>query len=72
MAREDNLIRRDGVVTAAPNREMYKIDLEDGHEITGYCAGRMRRHRIRIIVGDRVVVELSPYDTSKGRIVYRY
>lgn len=72
IAREDNLVRRDGVVIAAPNRELYKIDLGDGHEIMAYCSGRMRRHRIRILVGDRVSVEFSRYDVSQGRIVYRY
>jgi translation initiation factor IF-1 len=72
IAREDNLIRRDGVVTAAPNHELYKIDLGNGHEIMAYCSGRIRRHRIRILVGDRVAVEFSPYDVDQGRIVYRY
>lgn len=72
IAREDNLVRRDGIVIAAPNHELYKIDLGNGHEITAYCSGRMRRYRIRILVGDRVSVEFSPYDVSQGRIVYRY
>lgn len=72
IAREDNLIKRDGIVTAAPNRDLYKIDLGNGHEIMAYCSGRIRRYRIRILVGDRVAVEFSPYDVSQGRIVYRY
>lgn len=72
MSHEAELIRRDGVVTAAPNQQLCKIDLGDGREIMAYCSGRMRRHRIRILVGDRVTVEFSPYDTDHGRIVYRY
>lgn len=72
MAREDNLVKRDGVVTAAPNHQLYKITLGAGHEIMCYCSGRIRRNHIRILVGDRVAVELSPYDTAQGRIVYRY
>ena len=51
---------------------MYKILLDNGHETIGYTAGKMRRYRIRIAPGDRVSVELSPYDLGRGRIVYRH
>jgi translation initiation factor IF-1 len=51
---------------------MYKILLDNGHETLGYTAGKMRRHRIRILPGDRIKVELSAYDLGRGRIVYRY
>lgn len=51
---------------------MYKILLDNGHETIGYTAGKMRRYRIRIAPGDRVSVELSPYDLARGRIVYRH
>jgi translation initiation factor IF-1 len=51
---------------------MYKIALENGHETLGYTSGKMRRYRIRINPGDQVKVELSPYDLTRGRIVYRY
>ena len=51
---------------------MYKILLDNGHETLGYTSGRMRRYRIRINPGDRIKVELSPYDLTRGRIVYRY
>ena len=51
---------------------MYRIELENGHETLGYTAGRMRRYRIRIFPGDRVKIEVSPYDRDRGRIVYRY
>ena len=51
---------------------MYKIALDNGHETLAYTAGKMRRYRIRISAGDRIKVELSPYDLTRGRIVYRY
>ncbi|HEV3092136.1 MAG TPA: translation initiation factor IF-1 [Candidatus Cybelea sp.] len=50
----------------------FSVELENGHVILAHIAGRMRRHRIRILPGDRVDIELSPYDLTKGRIVYRY
>jgi translation initiation factor IF-1 len=50
---------------------MYRILLDNGHETLGYTSGKMRRYRIRILPGDRIKVELSPYDLSRGRIVYR-
>ena len=50
---------------------MYKIALDGGHETLGYTSGKMRRYRIRIVPGDRVKVELSPYDLNRGRIVFR-
>ncbi|HEY3764507.1 MAG TPA: translation initiation factor IF-1, partial [Gaiellales bacterium] len=51
---------------------LFRIELDNGHQTTGYIAGRMRRYRIRILPGDRVKVELSAYDLNRGRIVYRY
>jgi len=51
---------------------MYRVALENGHEALGYTAGKMRRHRIRILLGDRIKLELSPYDLTRGRIVYRF
>jgi translation initiation factor IF-1 len=50
----------------------YKIALDNGHETLGYTAGKMRRYRIKILLGDRIKVELSPYDLTRGRIVYRH
>ncbi len=50
----------------------FKIALDNGHETLGYTAGKMRRYRIRMLPGDRIKVELSPYDLTRGRIVYRY
>lgn len=51
---------------------MFRIDLDNGHRILGHISGRMRKHYIRILPGDRVTVELSPYDLTRGRIVYRH
>ena len=56
---------------ALPN-VMFRIDLDNGHNILGHISGKMRKHYIRILPGDRVTVELSPYDLTRGRIVYRH
>jgi translation initiation factor IF-1 len=58
------------VVETLPNT-MFKVELENGHVVTAHISGRMRKHYIRILTGDKVKVELTPYDLSKGRIVYR-
>jgi translation initiation factor IF-1 len=70
-AREEK-IDVEGEVLEAYRNGMYRILLDNGHETLGYTAGRMRRHRIRILPGDRIRVELSAYDLGRGRIVYRY
>ena len=62
----------EGEVIEALRNRMFRIQLDNGHETLGYTAGKMRRYRIRIFLGDRVKVELSPYDLTRGRIVYRY
>ena len=62
----------DGEVLESYKSGMYRIALDNGHEALGYTAGKMRRYRIRIFLGDRVRVELSPYDLDRGRIVYRF
>lgn len=59
------------VVEALPNTQ-FRVELDNGHEVLAYISGRMRRYYIRILLGDRVRVELSPYDLTRGRIVYRY
>jgi len=71
MAKEDKIVLEAEVVDALPNA-MFKVRLENGHEILAYVSGKMRQFFIRILPGDRVSVELSPYDLSKGRIVYRH
>jgi translation initiation factor IF-1 len=59
------------VVEPLPNA-MFKVELENGHEVLAHISGKMRKHFIRILPGDKVLVELSPYDLKRGRIVYRY
>jgi translation initiation factor IF-1 len=61
-----------GIVTEALKGTKFRIELDSGHEIIGYLSGKMRRYYIRLLLGDRVKVELSPYDLTQGRIVYRY
>ena len=62
----------EGEVTEALPNTMFKVELDNGHEVLAHMAGKLRRFRIRINPGDRVKVELSPYDLTRGRIVYRY
>ena len=62
----------DAVVSQALPNAMFEVELENGHKLIAYAAGRMRRYFIRITPGDRIRVELSPYDLTRGRIVYRY
>ena len=70
MAKEE-AIRVEGTVKEALPNAMFRVELEDGHEILAHVSGKMRMHFIRILPGDRVTLEISPYDLSKGRIVYR-
>ena len=72
MSSKEDKIELEGVVTESLRNGMFRIDLDNGHQTTGYIAGRMRRYRIRILPGDRVKIELSPYDLARGRIVYRF
>jgi len=66
-----DVIRMEGTVTEALPNAMFRVELENGHKVLGHMSGRMRMHYIRILPGDQVTVELSPYDLTKGRIVYR-
>lgn len=72
MAVKEEKIELEGEVMESFRSGMYKILLENGHETLGYTSGKMRRYRIRILPGDKVRVELSPYDLTRGRIVYRH
>ena len=72
IAEKEEKIEMEGEVVEALRNRMFRIQLDNGHETLGYTAGKMRRYRIRIFLGDRVKVELSPYDLTRGRIVYRY
>jgi translation initiation factor IF-1 len=71
MAKEELLEMRGQVVELLPNA-MFRVRLENDHEILGHTAGKMRKNRIRVLVGDDVLVELTPYDLTKGRITYRF
>ena len=72
MAEKEEKVELDGEVVEALRNGQFRIALDNGHETLGYTAGKMRRYRIRILPGDRIKIELSPYDLSRGRIVYRY
>lgn len=61
-----------GTVTEALKGTKFRVELDNGHEIVAYLSGKMRKYYIRILLGDRVKVELSPYDLDRGRITYRY
>jgi len=71
MAKQDGKIVVEGVVTEALPGTQFRVKLENGHEVLAYLSGRMRKYYIRILLGDHVRVEMSPYDLSLGRIVYR-
>jgi translation initiation factor IF-1 len=68
---EDNKIQVDGKIVEALPATQFKVRLDNGHEVLAYLSGRMRKYYIRILLGDRVKVEMSPYDLTRGRIVYR-
>lgn len=70
--KKDDVIQVDGVVTKVLPATMYRVKLENGHELLAHISGKMRKHFIKITTGDRVSVEISPYDLSKGRITYRH
>ena len=71
MAKEELLEFAGTVVELLPNA-MFRVKLENDHEVLGHTAGKMRKNRIRVLVGDDVLCELSPYDLTKGRITYRF
>ena len=70
MAKED-VIEMDGVVMETLPNTMFRVELENGHIVTAHISGKMRKNYIRILTGDKVRVELTPYDLTKGRITYR-
>ena len=72
MAKEEGKIQVEGTIVEALPGTQFRVKLENGHEVLAYLSGRMRKYYIRILLGDRVHVELSPYDLTRGRIVYRY
>jgi len=71
MAKEE-LIELEGVVTELLPDTRFRVTLDNGHEIIAYAAGKMRKNRIKTLAGDRVTVEMSPYDLEKGRVIFRH
>lgn len=69
--KDDKLILEGKIIEALPNTT-FRVQLENGHEVLAYLSGKMRKHYIRVLLGDSVRVELSPYDLTRGRIVYRH
>ncbi|MBR3564794.1 MAG: translation initiation factor IF-1 [Paludibacteraceae bacterium] len=69
---KQNAIEQDGTIVEALSNGMYRVELENGHQILAHISGKMRMFNIRIIPGDKVKVEMSPYDLTKGRISFRY
>jgi translation initiation factor IF-1 len=72
MAKKEEKIEVEGTVVEALPATQFRVELDNGHEVLAYLSGKMRRYYIRILRGDRVRVELSPYDLTRGRITYRY
>ncbi|MDH3943398.1 MAG: translation initiation factor IF-1 [Anaerolineae bacterium] len=72
MAKEKDKITVEGKVIEALPATQFRVELDNGHEVLAYLSGKMRRHYIRILLGDRVTMEMSAYDLTRGRIVYRY
>ena len=68
---KQSAIEQDGVIVEALSNAMFRVELENGHEITAHISGKMRMHYIKILEGDTVKIEMSPYDITKGRITYR-
>ncbi len=67
-----NLIKQDGIIEEALSNAMFRVRLENDHQIVATISGKMRMNYIRILPGDKVSVEMSPYDLTRGRIIYRY
>ena len=72
MARKEEKLELKGTVVEALPGTQFRVELENGHEVLAYVCGKMRKYYIRILLGDRVRVEMSPYDLTRGRIVYRH
>ena len=72
MPKKEEKMRVEGKIVKALPGTQFKVELENGHEILAYLSGKMRKYYIRVLLGDQVTVEMSPYDLSRGRIVYRH
>ena len=71
MAKQEN-IELDGTIKQALSNAMFRVELENGHEVVAHISGKMRKYYIKLLPGDKVKMEMSPYDFTKGRITYRY
>jgi len=69
---KEEMLQFDGTVSEVLPNAMFRVTLENAHEVLAHSSGRMRKHRIRVLTGDKVAVEMTPYDLTKGRITYRY
>ena len=69
---KQSAIEQDGTIVEALSNAMFRVELENGHEIIAHISGKVRMHYIKILPGDKIRVEMSPYDLTKGRIVFRY
>ncbi len=72
LPKKEDVIEVEGTVVEALPNAMFRVELDNGHRVLGHISGKMRMHYIRILPGDRVRLELSPYDLNRGRIVYRF
>jgi translation initiation factor IF-1 len=72
MAKKEDKLEVEGVVVEALPNTQFMVELDNGHKVLAYLSGKMRRYYIRILLGDRVRVEMTPYDLNRGRITYRY
>ena len=68
---KEQIFEIDGVVTEVLPNTVFRVKLENGHTVTAHISGRMRKHYIRILAGDKVTIEMTPYDLTRGRIIYR-
>jgi|TARA_B110000305_G_C18954908_1_gene410083 translation initiation factor IF-1 len=71
MAKSDETIELEGKITDVLPNQTFKVELENGHQVICYTGGKMRRFRIRLVMGDKVKIEMTPYDLDKGRITFR-
>jgi len=71
MSKKD-LIQLEGTITESLPNAMFRVEMDTGHKVLGYISGKMRMYHIRILPGDRVTIEFSPYDLNRGRIIYRF
>ena len=72
MDKKEEKLEMEGTIVEALPGTMFRVELDSGHEILAYLSGKMRKYYIRVLLGDRVTVEMSPYDLTRGRITYRY